>query len=288
MSRRSAVCRHLGSRKNIAGMTGALVGLGLHLTGFVGGLWPVVVIGLYAVGALVAPPDPVDEPVDEPSPTDALRAEAEAQLTRVELGRDHLPVGAERAVRRIVRTVRLVLDRLDGDVDGLSAPERLADAAEIVRVELTASLDAFLLPAPTRSEAAARELRAQLEMIGLHADRLAEQVPGAHVRRAGDPIPDVGRLPPYRAAAVDARHDRDADGGHDDLHDEFDPVDTPGVGHAEEPGDPGADERGHDADQDGQPDRDVLLPGRHEAAEESDDGADDDRGDDSRDGHRSS
>jgi hypothetical protein len=113
---------------------------------------------------LVAPRDPVEEPIVETRLTDALRAEVEAQLTRVELERAELPVGAEPAVRRIVRTVRQVLDRLDeladSGADRIAAPERLADAAEIVRIELAESLDAFILHAPSaRSEAAARELR---------------------------------------------------------------------------------------------------------------------------------
>jgi hypothetical protein len=186
-----AVRRYLDSRKNIAGMVGALVGAGLHLAGVVGDIWPVVVIGLYAVGALVAPPDPVAEPAAEPSLTDVLRHEAEAQLTRVELGRDELPTGAERTVRHVVRTVRLVLDRLDrvGDheVDRAATPERLADAAEIVRVELPASLDTYLQrPPSTPRDTAARELVAQLELISAAADRLAAQVPDVHAGRAAD------------------------------------------------------------------------------------------------------
>lgn len=189
--RSGAVRRYLESRKNIAGTAGALVGVGLHAAGLIGGVWPVVAIGLYAVGALVAPPDPVEEPVVEPSLTDTLRAEAEEQLTRVELERAAMPGGAEQEVRRIVRTVRLVLDRLEDaaghPADGLAVPERLADVAEIVRVELAECLDAYLAPAPTApSEAAARELHAQLEMIGARADRLSEQVPDAQLLRAGD------------------------------------------------------------------------------------------------------
>jgi hypothetical protein len=186
-----AVRRYLHSRKNIAGMVGALVGVGLHLAGLVGDTWPAVAVGLYAVGALVAPPDPVDGPTVEPSLTDILRAEAEAQLTRVELERAELPVGAERAVRHIVRTVRLVLGRLDQvadrEVDRIAAPEWLADAAEIVRTGLSECLDTYLLRPPSTSpDTAARELSAQLEMISVQADRLAAQVPDVHARRAED------------------------------------------------------------------------------------------------------
>jgi hypothetical protein len=172
--------RYLHSRKHLAGMVGALSGVGLHLAGLVGEVWPAVAIGLYAVGALVAPPDPVEEPIAAPRLTDVLRAEAEAQLTRVELRRAELPAGAERAVRRIVRTVRWVLDRLDEpaerDADRVAALERLADVTEIVRADLTESLDTWFGRTPSAvDEVAARELHAQLEMTGARADRLAEQ-----------------------------------------------------------------------------------------------------------------
>src|SRR5690606_8771603 len=119
------------------------------------------------------------------------------------------------------------------------------------------------------------------------AGRAQRTAAGSVAGRTRRPPGAQAGLAAYGPAAVDPRDDRDADGGDDDLHDEFDPVDAPGVGHPEQAGDPGADERGHDADQDGQPDRDVLLPRRHETAEETDDGPDDDRGDDARDGHRS-
>jgi hypothetical protein len=46
---------YLYSTKNIVGSVLALVGLALFFTGIVGALWPIVVIGLYGVGALVAP-----------------------------------------------------------------------------------------------------------------------------------------------------------------------------------------------------------------------------------------
>jgi hypothetical protein len=185
------VRRYLDSRKNIAGMAGALVGVGLHFVGLIGDVWPVVAIGLYAVGALIAPRDPVEEPATEPGLTDVLRTEAEAQLTRVELERAELPAGAERTVREIVRAVRLVIDRLDEvadhEVDRIAVPEWLADTAEIVRVELRACLDTYLgRPRSTAEEAAARELRTQLEMISVRADRLAAQVPDVHARRAED------------------------------------------------------------------------------------------------------
>ena len=54
--RRRRVLIYLYSAKNIAGSALALVGLGLFFAGIIGSfVWPFVVVGLYGVGALVAP-----------------------------------------------------------------------------------------------------------------------------------------------------------------------------------------------------------------------------------------
>jgi hypothetical protein len=46
---------YLFSSRNLVGCALALVGLALFFTGVVGALWPIVVIGLYLVGALATP-----------------------------------------------------------------------------------------------------------------------------------------------------------------------------------------------------------------------------------------
>jgi hypothetical protein len=73
----------------------------------------------------------------------------------------------------------------DQETDRIAAPERLADAAEILRIELPLCLDTYLGRAPsTPEEPAARELGAQLKLVVARADRLVAQVPDIHVRRA--------------------------------------------------------------------------------------------------------
>ena len=192
MSDRAVVVRrYLGSRKNIAGMAGALAGVGLHLAGVVGDIWPVVAVGLYGVGALVGPSDPLRDPPPEPRLTDTLRSEAAALHARVQSQAGALPAGTVADVDRIVGAVRLVLDRLDQvadqETDRIAAPERLADAAEILRIELPLCLDTYLGRAPsTPEEPAARELGTQLKLVVARADRLVAQVPDVHVRRAED------------------------------------------------------------------------------------------------------
>jgi len=52
------VLKYLYSTKNIAGSLLALAGLVLFFTGIIGPLWPVIVVGLYLIGLLVAPATP--------------------------------------------------------------------------------------------------------------------------------------------------------------------------------------------------------------------------------------
>jgi hypothetical protein len=49
------ILKYLYSTKNIVGSLLAVVGLVLFFAGIVGALWPVVVVGLYAIGVLVTP-----------------------------------------------------------------------------------------------------------------------------------------------------------------------------------------------------------------------------------------
>lgn len=185
------VRRYLGSRKNLAGMAGALVGVGLHLAGVIGDLWPVVAVGLYGVGALVWPSDaaPGHERL-----TDALRAEAADLLARLTPRTGELPHGSFPAIGAILDVLRLVLDRLDQvadqPADRAAAPERLAAAAEIIRVDLPSCLDTYLGRAPSpaalssSAQRSATELVTQLDLIASSADRLAASVPDVDVQRA--------------------------------------------------------------------------------------------------------
>jgi hypothetical protein len=80
----SGLVRYLYSNKNIAGCVGALGGLGLFFTGIVGPLWPVVVVGLYAVGALVAPGPKVYDLSTGQVDTDAVRHALNAQAHAIQ------------------------------------------------------------------------------------------------------------------------------------------------------------------------------------------------------------
>src|SRR2546423_835749 len=79
----SGLARYLYSTKNIAGCVGALAGLALFFTGIVGLLWPVIVIGLYIVGALVAPRDRVYDLATGGVDTDSVKRALDAQARAI-------------------------------------------------------------------------------------------------------------------------------------------------------------------------------------------------------------
>ncbi|ODU05597.1 MAG: hypothetical protein ABS81_07105 [Pseudonocardia sp. SCN 72-86] len=193
MSEPGPVARYLTSRKNIVGVAGAAVGVGLNVAGVVGDIWPAAAVGLYAIGALLTP---AERPTTTPSLTDDLRADADALLKLVQ--RRTLPSGAAAAVTRIVVAARTVLDRLD-DIsddanDRAAAPDRLATVAEILRVDLPRCLDAYL--ARPDATAAAAELATQLDLVAPVADRLVEAMPEASAARAEELTRELRRRYP--------------------------------------------------------------------------------------------
>jgi hypothetical protein len=106
---RQRLLRYLYSNKNLVGSAGGLVGLGLYFTGVVGGVWPLVVAGLYGVGALATPPTKTIDLRSGLDPSNLNRAMAE-QLRRI---RGRVPDDVLAAVSRIHDQIREVLDRRD-------------------------------------------------------------------------------------------------------------------------------------------------------------------------------
>lgn len=106
---RQRLLRYLYSTKNLVGSAGGLVGLGLYFTGVVGDLWPLVVAGLYGVGALATPPAKTIDLRSGLDPRNLNRAMAE-QLRRI---RGRVPDDVLAAVSRIHDQIREVLDRRD-------------------------------------------------------------------------------------------------------------------------------------------------------------------------------
>src|SRR4051794_27848955 len=81
------ILAYLGSTKNIVGSALAIGGLVLHFVGLAGSLWPVVVGGLYGVGALLTPPDRVRLTISHAEvETKRLRADLDALVSKVSSG----------------------------------------------------------------------------------------------------------------------------------------------------------------------------------------------------------
>ncbi|PWK88370.1 hypothetical protein C8D88_103566 [Lentzea atacamensis] len=83
MATSNPVLRYLASWKNLAGCAGGLIGLVLHFAGLAGSYWILVVIGLYGVGALAAPPERIILVTDPEEKAGQLRAELDALVHRV-------------------------------------------------------------------------------------------------------------------------------------------------------------------------------------------------------------
>ncbi|MEU6879774.1 hypothetical protein [Streptomyces sp. NPDC046712] len=168
MATSNPVLRYLESRKNLTGSACGVVGLALTFTGAAGSLWPVVVVGLYGAGALIAPPErpPAPEFPDAAEQLDALRADfttLRGYLAEVELP----PAAAGR------------LTELDSLVEALLAPgwvsdpEHLHVLARAVRQDMPEAVDTFVRTrwwsrVTSGSEPPERHLERQL--TALHAE----------------------------------------------------------------------------------------------------------------------
>jgi hypothetical protein len=175
--------RYLGSTKNLAGCVGGLFGLGLYLTGVVGWLWPVVVVALYAVGALLAPAEKVRL---VPDTTGELRSSLATLVSSVSSQASRMPASTVDTVRRIAE----VLGDLLAQPSRLSAdPDLQHSVVRLVRTDLPLSVEAFLnLPwwFASRRAGASEELVAQLDLLEVEAHRIAERFYSADVDRQAD------------------------------------------------------------------------------------------------------
>ncbi|MFF8172941.1 hypothetical protein [Streptomyces chartreusis] len=184
----SRAVAYLESRKNIAGSACGLAGLVLTFTGVAGPYWPVVVVGLYGAGALIAPPER-PAPPDFPDPSaqlDELRGDFErvrGYLTDVELS-----VTAAARLRELTELLTALLDR--GWVAELLAhdPEGVHVLSRIVRRDLPEAVDSFVR---TRwwtrmspgSESPELHLERQLGLLKKDAEKLAAGLREVEARR---------------------------------------------------------------------------------------------------------
>ncbi|MDP9207361.1 MAG: hypothetical protein M3O65_02480 [Actinomycetota bacterium] len=150
--------RYLCSNKNLAGSAAGLAGLGLYFFGLVGDLWPVVVGGLYGVGALATPPTRTFDLRGGLDPANLNRAMAEQQRRL----RGRVPDDVLAAVARIHAQVRELAERPQ------AFPAGSADAYVVERTALD-----YL---PTALESYLNLPRGYANRVPVSAGRTARQV----------------------------------------------------------------------------------------------------------------
>jgi hypothetical protein len=186
---------YLGSRKNIVGSIGGLVGLGLGAVGFGGSWWWVLTVGLYGAGALATPPEKVNLVTSDlqtaSAEAGALRADLTTLLGRLQKVSGRLPVGADDLVKQTAELLFAVLGRPDALA---STPDHAYAVARAIRADLPTSLESYLqLPRwyvsgrrPGAERSAADELQKQLRLIHADAQRVAEEVYALDAQRMAD------------------------------------------------------------------------------------------------------
>ncbi|GGU24547.1 hypothetical protein [Lentzea flava] len=185
MATSNPVVRYLASWKNLAGCAGGLLGLGLHFAGLAGSYWVLVVIGLYGVGALAAPPERIILVTDPEEEAGQLRTELDALVNRVRGFGGRVPGEVAPRLGEIAEVLRGMLNRpreLRADPDALHAVTRL------VGTDLPLSIQTYLnLPwwyAAARGSGA--ELVRQLDLLLADAVRVAERFHAADAQRQAD------------------------------------------------------------------------------------------------------
>ncbi|MFF4832144.1 hypothetical protein [Streptomyces sp. NPDC001315] len=179
---------YLESRKNIAGAACGLVGLVLTFTGVAGPYWPVVVVGLYGAGALIAPPERPPLP-DFPDPSARLdEVRGDFGRLRGYLADVELPPAAAGRLTELTELLAALLD--PGWVTEVLAqdPEGVHTLSRAVRQDIPEAVDTFVRTrwwtrlAPGQ-EPPERHLERQLTLLHEEADRLAAGLRETEARR---------------------------------------------------------------------------------------------------------
>jgi hypothetical protein len=182
--------RYLGSTKNLVGSVCGLVGVALYLFGVTGPLGLPVVAALYAVGALLAPPERVRlTPATPSAEISQLRTDLATLIETVAAHRARMPDTAVDRVERIGETLTAIMAR-----DSLNAdPETLHAIIRLARVDLPLSVQTYLnLPwrlaarIDGREHNAAAELVAQLELLEKDADQIASRFYAGDIQQQTD------------------------------------------------------------------------------------------------------
>ncbi len=181
MATSERVLGYLGSTRNIVGCVLALVGFGAHFLGLAGAFWPVVVVGLYGVGALLTPPDRVRLAVSHAEVEAAqLRTDLDALLRKVE-GSQRFPDDVRARLGGLADVLSGVLGRAEVLT---TSPDHLHIVSQTIRDYLPSSLEAYAnLPRSyalnrrsERERSAHEELLAQLDLLDTRLREVAQAV----------------------------------------------------------------------------------------------------------------
>ncbi|MFB7029010.1 MULTISPECIES: hypothetical protein [unclassified Streptomyces] len=131
--------RYAESRKNLAGCLGGLAGVGIALTGAAGGLWPLVVAGLYGAGALIAPPERPAAPDFEDGGERLGSLRADFATLRAYLAEADLPAVARERLAELDALLEALLEP-----GWVSDPDHLHVLARAVRQDVPEAVDTFV------------------------------------------------------------------------------------------------------------------------------------------------
>ncbi|WP_214103034.1 hypothetical protein [Acrocarpospora catenulata] len=171
MATSNRVLAYLGSPRNIVGSILGLIGVGLVFLGVAGAYWPVVVFGLYGVGALLAPAGRTRVVI---SHAELETAELREDLDRLVAGvPGAYPADVTAKVSALAELLRDVLKRAEVLT---ASPDQLHVVAQAIRDYLPTSLAAYQNLPPARRVAAHPELLAQLDTLAAGLGRVADAV----------------------------------------------------------------------------------------------------------------
>ncbi|MBE1599780.1 hypothetical protein SAMN06272781_2912 [Streptomyces sp. 1222.2] len=179
---------YVESRKNLTGSALGVAGLGLTFAGIAGPYWPVVVVGLYGAGALIAPPERPPPP-DFPDPSAQLdEVRTDYGTLRGYLAGVELPPAASGRLTELTDLLTALLD--PGWVAEILArdPEGVHALSRAVRQDVPEAVDTFvrtrwwtrLTPGAEPPE---RHLERQLGLLQEELGRLAAALRDAEARR---------------------------------------------------------------------------------------------------------
>jgi hypothetical protein len=173
----------VGTTKNLAGSGLAGAGIFAQLSMGLGPFWPAVIVGLYAVGALVAPPEKVDFTGALGSGTDLRKLKEDLAALDRSLLPNRARLGQD-ACTKVDTITGLLSDILERGDTLSGSPQHLNVLESTIRDYLPTSLETYLnLPRTyamssrqAGKKSAHEELLGQLDILAREAGKILDAV----------------------------------------------------------------------------------------------------------------